>query len=79
MLNRKLCNVHVFLLSLHSKFLAFSLKVQFIQTEQLSKILSHFKGSECEIAFFKFKSKFYFILICKVHIFIQKVLKQMEF
>jgi hypothetical protein len=31
--------------------------VQFIQTEQFSKILAHFKGSECEIAFLKFKSK----------------------
>ena len=31
--------------------LAFLLKVQFIQTEQLSKILDHYKGLECEMAF----------------------------
>ena len=54
MLHRNLCYIHVFLKSLHRKLLTFSTQVLFIQMKPLTKILAHFKGSECEIAFLKF-------------------------
>ena len=54
MLHRNLCYIHVFLKSLHRKLLTFSTQVHFIQMKPLTKILAHFKGSECEIAFLKF-------------------------
>ena len=54
MVHRKLCQLHWFLCTVHRKFLTIFGKILNFHLEPRTKILAHFKGSECEIAFSKF-------------------------
>ena len=52
--HRNLCTMHRFLCTVHRIFLAIYGKMLNFHLDPRTKILAHFNGSECEIAFLKF-------------------------